>query len=172
MRAGKDDRKKEKKPSRTVRETEVKERKANEFRWSSAISFSAQSTAMVLRSLLERMELNFRRERSERPYSQLYAIVPFPRVAYVFRFRVTAGATLIIDIYDTHPGTSGPLTYIELPGLNDGNIELARKILRGLARALPRPPWKFTWLQRFQHGLLNPDILRARKSWRSIGVAP
>lgn len=142
------------------------------IRWLSAISFDAKSTAHTLRILLEEMNLKFRRERSEKPYSQLYAIVPLPRFAYVFRFIIAARNTLIIDLYDTQPATSGPLSFIEIPELTDKNIELARKILCGLAKKLPRPPWEFTWLQRIQHGILNPDLLRARKNWRSLGILP
>jgi hypothetical protein len=141
------------------------------FLWRSAISFSAQSTATLLRTILEGLEAKFRRTRSERSYSQLYAVLPYPRVAYVFRFEISKPCGLVIDLYDTYPATSGALTFIEIPDVNDENIEGARGILRELAARLPRPPWKFTAIQRVQHGLLEPDILRARKNWRAIGIA-
>jgi hypothetical protein len=60
---------------------------------------------------------------------------------------------------------------MEIPDVNDGNIDGARDILRALVARLPRPPWKFTAVQRVQHGLLEPDILRARKNWRALGIA-
>jgi hypothetical protein len=60
---------------------------------------------------------------------------------------------------------------MEIPELNDGNIDGARNILRALVAKLPRPPWKFTAIQRVQHGILEPDILRARRNWRTIGIA-
>ena len=144
---------------------------AEGFQWRSAISFSAQSTSMLLRTILEGLGAKFKRTRSERSYSQLYAIMPFPRVAYVFRFEIQEPCELVIDLYDTYPATSGALTFMEIPELNDGNIENARRILRELSARLPRPPWKFTAVQRVQHGLLEPDILRARKNWKTIGVA-
>jgi hypothetical protein len=78
---------------------------------------------------------------------------------------------LVIDLYDTYPATSGALTFMEIPELNDENIGDARRILRELAARLPRPPWKFTAVQRVQHGLLEPDILRSKKNWRTIGIA-
>jgi len=143
----------------------------NGFLWRSAISFSAQSTATLLRTILEGLGAKFRRTRSERSYSQLYAVLPFPRVAYVFRFEITMPCELVIDLYDTYPATSGALTFMEIPELNDENIGDARRILRELAARLPRPPWKFTAVQRVQHGLLEPDILRSRKNWRTIGIA-
>ena len=141
------------------------------FQWRSAISFSAQSTATLLRTVLEGLGASFRRTRSEKSYSQLYAVLPYPRVAYVFRFEITAPCRLVIDLYDTYPATSGALTFMEIPELNDGNIDGARMILRALSEKLPRPPWKFSAVQRVQHGLLEPDILRARKNWRAIGLA-
>jgi len=60
---------------------------------------------------------------------------------------------------------------MEIPDLDDQNIELARRILRALVKQLPRPPWKFTAGQRVQHGLMNTDILKARSNWRAIGIA-
>ena len=139
--------------------------------WQSAMSFDAPSASTLLRKVLEGMDIDFKRERSERSYSQLYAILPFPRVAYVFRFNITRPAPLIIDIYETNPATYGPLGFIEIPDLNDGNIGLARQVLRALVKQLPRPPWKFTAAQRFQHSLMNPDVIRAPKNWRAIGIA-
>jgi hypothetical protein len=141
------------------------------FQWRSAISFSAQSTSTLLRTVLEGIGAKFRRTRSEKSYSQLYAVLPFPRVAYVFRFELREPCELVIDLYDTYPATSGALTFMEIPELNDGNIEDARRILRELTARLPRPPWKFSAVQRIQHGLLEPDIMRSRKNWRAIGVA-
>ncbi len=152
----------------------VKERPAsagNGFRWRSAISFSAQSTSTLLRTVLEGMGAKFRRTRSEKSYSQLYAVLPYPRFAYFFRFEISGPCKLVIDLYDTYPATSGALTFMEIPELNDGNIDGARDILRALVAKLPRPPWRFTAIQRVQHGLLEPDILRARRNWRAIGVA-
>jgi hypothetical protein len=141
------------------------------FSWKSAISFSAQSTATVLRTTLEELGIRFTRQKSERSYSQLYAVIPFPRMAYVFRFKVAELHELVIDLYDTYPGTSGALAFIEIPDVNDGNIDTAREILRALASRTPRPPWKFTAAQRVQHGLLDLDVIRARRNWRAIGVA-
>ena len=154
--------------------TIIKKRKKimkNSVSWRSSISFDAPSTATLMRKVLDGMDVDFKRERSERSYSQLYAILPFPRVAYVFRFNIIAPAPLIIDIYETHPATYGPLGFLEIPKLDDDNIELARKILRALLKELPRPPWKFTAGQRVQHGLMNTDILKARSNWRAIGIA-
>ena len=141
------------------------------FQWKSAISFDAPSTATLMRKVLKGLDVEFKRERSERSYSQLYAILPYPRVAYVFRFSISSPAPLVIDIYETHPATYGPLGFMEIPQLDDENIELARTVLRALTKELPRPPWKFTAGQRVQHGLMNPDILRARGHWRAIGIA-
>jgi len=141
------------------------------FSWQSAISFTAQSTATLLRTVLENLKMTFRRTKSEKSYSQLYAILPFPRFAYVFRFAVTEPCAVTIDLYDTYPATSGALGFIEIPELNDGNIECAREILRELCSRLPRPPWKFTATQRIQHGILTPEIVRAKKNWRALGIA-
>ena len=139
--------------------------------WQSAISFDAPSTAALLRTILEDGNMKFTRHKSEKSYSQLYAVLPFPRVAYVFRFEITSPAPLVIDVYETHPATYGPMGFLEIPRLDDANIELARRILRELVKRLPRPPWKFTAAQRVQHGLMNPDILRAPKHWRVLGIA-
>lgn len=170
------DAKKLKTSKRSVKRTAIPPREASAadgegFSWRSAMSFSAQSTSMLLRTVLEELGAKFRRTRSERSYSQLYAIVPFPRIAYVFRFEISRPCELVIDLYDTFPATSGALSFIEIPEINDQNIECARTILRTLTAKLPRPPWKFTAVQRVQHGFLEPDILRARKNWRALGIA-
>ena len=148
-----------------------KKLKLESISWRSAISFDAPSMATLLRKVLAGLNMDFKRERSERSYSQLYAILPFPRVAYVFRFNIASPGPLIIDIYETHPATYGPLGFMEIPELDDGNIAPARRILRALVKELPRPPWKFTAGQRVQHGLMNPDILKARGNWKKIGIA-
>jgi len=169
------DPKKEKRVKRVVKRTAIPAgapaTDKEGFRWRSAISFSAQSTSVLMRTVLEELGARFHRTRSERSYSQLYAIVPFPRVAYVFRFEISRPCELVIDLYDTFPATSGALSFIEIPEVNDENIEGARTLLRALAAKLPRPPWKFTSAQRVQHGFLEPDILRARKNWRALGIA-
>jgi hypothetical protein len=155
-------------PRKNIRKT----RSAPEgYDWKSALSFSARSTSALLRTVLLDLGISFKRQKSERSYAQLYAVVPLPRVAYVFRFRITEPYELVIDLYDTYPGTSGALSFIEIPSINDDNIHGARKILRALASRTPRPPWKFTVAQRVQHGLLYPDIIRARRNWQAIGVA-
>jgi len=147
-------------------------KKAEEsYGWQSAISFNSMSITTMLRELLEGMNARFRREKSERSYSQLYAIVPFPRVAYVFRFIIEEPCELIIDVYDMNPAISGSMTFMEIPAIMDSNIHFARRLLRKLTEKLPRPPWKFTMAQRVQHGLLNMDILKAKKHWMTLGVA-
>jgi len=147
------------------------DKKKSSISWRSAISFDAPSTAALMRKVLFGLNVDFKRERSERSYSQLYAILPFPRVAYVFRFNIASPAPLVIDIYETHPATYGPLGFMEIPELDDSNIELARMILRALVKKMPRPPWKFTVGQRVQHSLMNTDILKARSNWRALGIA-
>ena len=152
----------------------VKKKKGEDdaaFEWKSAISFDAPSTAALMRKVLKDLGVDFKREKSERSYSQLYAVLPFPRVAYVFRFNISSPAPLVIDIYETHPATYGPLGFMEIPRIDDKNIGIARTVLRALVRQLPRPPWKFTAGQRVQHGLMNTDILKARSRWRAIGIA-
>ncbi|MEW5761327.1 MAG: hypothetical protein AB1779_11245, partial [Candidatus Thermoplasmatota archaeon] len=67
--------------------------------------------------------------------------------------------------YDTKPAHSGTMSFIEVEMINDENIESIRLVLSTLAKKLPREPWKFTFAQRIQHGLLTPEFFKAKKLW-------
>lgn len=134
-------------------------------------SFNAQSIASILREVLEELNFEFDRERIQKHYTQIMVLIPLPKFAYTFRFVIKAPSEFIIDIYDAKITHSAEMHYIELENISSESIENARLVLKKLTDKLPRKPWKFTVGQKFQCGFLAPDIIRAKKNWKKLGIA-
>lgn len=139
-------------------------------KWKSPISFDAQTIAKALRQSLEELNFKFKRDTTHKHYSKTMLIIPLPKFAYVYRFIVEEPSEFIIDTYDTIPTHSGKMPFIEIHEINDKNIKDVQKVLKGVVKQLPREPWKFTFLQKIQHGLLIPEYRRARKAWKKLGL--
>lgn len=143
---------------------------SEDIEWISPICFDAQSSSIIIREILNDLKYKFRREKSEKAYSQLYFLFTVPKMAYVFRFKIIEPSKFTIDIYDTHPSTSGVMTYMEISGINEKNIKYIRKILKEFAKRTPRKPWEFTFGQRVAHGILCLEFSKSKKAWRNMGI--
>lgn len=141
-----------------------------DYKWISPISFNSESLAKILREVLEELGYEFKRDSIQKHFDKTYIIVPLLRFAYTFRFIVEKPSEFTVDLYDTQPTHSSVMPYIEIDSVTDENIKDIRKMLRLLAKKLPREPWKFTLGQRFMHGALMPEFRKARKAWEKIGV--
>lgn len=141
------------------------------YKWVSPVSTDSRAMAEFAREILESMSLEFERESSHRHYTKTSVIVPLPKFAYVFRFVVPSLDYLTLDFYDTKPTHGGHIYYMEADPVTEGNEENFKKILATLAEKTSRPPWKFTFTQRIQHGYFMPEFRRARKAWERMGIA-
>ncbi len=140
--------------------------------WIGPCTTEAKDIAKIIREKLELLEYEFTREQSEKLYSQTYMIVPMPKMAYVYRFDVTKPERFMIDIYDEKKTHSQKIAYIEIPSITKKSERVIRMLMQEVARALPRPPWKFSTEQMVQYGILTAmwDSRKARQAWENIGV--
>ena len=141
-----------------------------EYKWISPISFASDSLAKIMREILEELDYEFKRDKVQKYYDKVFMVVPLFRFAYAFRFIIEKPSEFIVDLYDTQPTHSSTMPYIEIDSVNDENIVDIQKILKLMAKKLPREPWKFTKGQRLMHGALMPEFRKARKAWEKIGV--
>jgi len=140
--------------------------------WLGTVTIEAKEVAKIMREKLELLEYEFSREKSEKMYSQTYMIVPMPRMAYVYRFDVKKPARFIIDVYETKETHSQKITYIEIPTITEDNERQIRRLMREVAKALPREPWKFTIGQMLQYGIITAwwDSRKSRLAWEFFGI--
>ncbi|MCK5560158.1 MAG: hypothetical protein KAJ51_06175 [Thermoplasmata archaeon] len=139
-------------------------------RWESAICFDARTVAKLLRSVLDELEFEFTRDKTEKPFTRLMMVVPLPRFAYAFQFKVKKPSEFIINTYDTKPTPSGVLHFIEVQNIDEGNLQYVQRVLQTLASHMPRKPWKFFWAERWRYALIGPEYLRAKGAWKKMGV--
>lgn len=142
---------------------------AESYDWRSPVSFDARSMAKVIREVLDQRGYAYTRERGEKPYSKFMIVMPMPKFAYVYRFRVQEPFELVIETYDTKPTHSGLMPFLEIKDITDQSMESVRELLRDVRDSLPREPWRFTLAQRFQYALLATEYRQARKAWQRMG---
>jgi 8-oxo-dGTP pyrophosphatase MutT (NUDIX family) len=138
--------------------------------WVASVCYDAKSIAAVLREVLEELGFVFSREKSEKHYTKVMLVVPLPRFAYVFRFRITKPSEFTIDLYDTYPTHGGVLHFIAVSGITESNMKDVRRVVQRVAAKLPRKPWKFFWGERLRSGILIPEYLKSRRAWNRMGV--
>lgn len=143
----------------------------NKSKWISPVSFEAQTMAKALRQSLEELNFKFSRDTDHKHYSKTMIIIPMPKFSYVYRFIVEEPSEFVIDTYDTVPTHSGKMPFLEIKSINEKNKKDIQKVLAGVVKNLPREPWKFTGLQRLQHGYFIPEFRRARKAWKKLGIS-
>lgn len=134
------------------------------------ISFNARSTSTILRKVLEELNFEFERETTQKHYTRVMVIAPLPKFAYAFRFVVKEPSEFVMDLYDAKMTHSGIMHFIEIDNVNNKNINAVRDVLNSLTKKLPRKPWRFTFIQKFQYGFLVPEIVMARRKWRKLGI--
>ena len=138
--------------------------------WIAAVCYDSVTIAKYLRGALEDLDFKYTRDKAEKPYTKLMAIIPLPRFAYTFQFKIQESSGFVINVYDTRPTPSGILHFIEVQNIDDGNIQDVKLVLKSLAAELPRKPWKFFWMERFKYALAAPEYIRAKKAWNKMGV--
>jgi hypothetical protein len=147
-----------------------KKKKPVKDTWEVAVYLDAISTAKLLRAALGELNFKFSRDKTEKPFTSLMVVVPMPRFAYAFQFKIEEPSEFVINIYDTKPTPSGILHLIEVRDINEDNLNDVRKVLKQLASKMPRKPWKFYWSERFKYALAAPEYVRAKKKWNRMGV--
>lgn len=125
-------------------------------------------TAEAVRKALQHLNYTFVRETSSKHYTRFMIVLPLPRFAYVFRYRVTGPVEFLIDVYDTVPTHSGELHFIEIYDVVDSTIKHIKRFLRELLKYLPREPWNFDWRERLKTGIILPEYLFAKRTWRRM----
>jgi hypothetical protein len=140
------------------------------YHWKSPISYDSESCAKIMRKVLDELDYEFERSKTEKAYDKTWVVVPLLRISYAFRFNVSEPAEFTVDFYDTRPTHSSLMPYIEIDEVNNDNLEYIQKALSLMVKELPREPWKFTSKQRLMHGALMPEFRRAKKAWEKIGV--
>lgn len=138
--------------------------------WKLPCAFNARSQALVLRACLDHLDYLYETEQSTRHFAKFTFIITLDRFAYSFRFEVSEPEDFYIESWDESPGHGGEMHFLEV-SFNDPLSQAAvTELLKLFAATMPRPPWKFTMGQKLSLGLLQPEILRARKRWSQAGV--
>ena len=137
--------------------------------WVSPICFNAQSMSKLIHKILDELGYDFETSLSQKAYSSVKVIIPMPQFANIHRFAVKSPSRFFIDLYDTKPSHGGWIYFIEIKGVTQKKKEHIKPILKKVVEATPRPPWQFSWGQKFQHGLLQTEYRQAKKAWARMG---
>ena len=138
--------------------------------WVAAVCLDAITTAKLLRGALNGLNFKFTRDKTQKPFTSLMVVVPVPRFAYAFQFKIQDPSEFVINIYDTKPTPSGILHFIEVQNIDEANLQNVQRVLKELASKMPRKPWKFFWSERFKYALAAPEYVRAKGKWNKMGV--
>lgn len=143
---------------------------AERLSWETPMSNALTDVAVALRESMEALGWSFERERSERIYSQFAIIMPMPRLAYVFRFRVTDPLPdVCFDAWEMRLTHRGDISYLAVKDHHHPELPLVQGLLRELVARLPRRPWDFPLGQRLEAGLVIPEWSTSRKRWGEMG---
>jgi hypothetical protein len=143
---------------------------AQERRWESPTANRLTDVAVALRESMEALGWTFSRERGEKLYSRFSVVLPLPKVAYIFRFRVSEPLPDVrFDAWEMRFTHSGDITYLAVDGYRFEDLEAVRHLLQELVERLPRRPWDFPLGQRLEAGLLIPEWSQARRMWQQWG---
>jgi len=143
---------------------------AERLSWETPMSNAVTDVAVALRESMEALGWSFERERSERFYSRFAVIMPMPRLAYVFRFRVTDPLPdVCFDAWEMRLTHRGDISYLAVLDHHHQDLPLVRAVLGELVSRLPRRPWDFPLGQRLEAGLVIPEWSTSRKRWGEMG---
>ncbi len=134
------------------------------------MSNAVTDVAVAMRESMEELGWTFGRERSERIYSRFAIILPMPRLAYVFRFRVTAPLPdVCFDAWEMRLTHRGDISYLAVLDHRHPDLPHVQALLGELVSRLPRRPWDFPLGQRLEAGLVIPEWSTSRKQWQAMG---
>ena len=138
--------------------------------WSAAVCVDARTAAGLIRESLEGLGYGYTRDMADRPFTKFMLIVPWPKFAYVFQFKVHSPSEFLVNIFDTQPTTSGNVHMIEVRGVTPSSVRGVVRLMRRFRRRLGRKPWDFDRAGRMQTGFLLSEFTSARRRWRAVGV--
>jgi hypothetical protein len=143
---------------------------ARERRWESPTANKLTDVAVALRESIENLGWRFERERGEKIYSRFAVILPMPKVAYIFRFRVLSPLeNVTFDAWEMRFTHRGDITFLAVDGFTFDDLDTVRQLLDELVGRLPRRPWDFPLGQRLEAGLLIPEWSQGRRMWQQWG---
>ena len=126
--------------------------------------------AVAIREAMEALEWEFQREKTERIYTRFAIILPMPKIAYVFRFRVHHPLDDVrFDTWEMRMTHRGDISFFSIDHYTYEDLPTIRRFLVELVDRLPRRPWDFPLGQRAEAGLAIPEWGRAKKRWKEMG---
>jgi hypothetical protein len=138
--------------------------------WESPMANKVTHVAVALRESMEELGWTFGRERSERIYTRFSVILPMPKVAYVFRFRVTEPLDdVVVDTWEMRMTHRGDISFLSVDDYQYEDLGALKRLMRELVERLPRRPWDFPLGQRLEAGLWIPEWTRSRTMWQRMG---
>lgn len=144
--------------------------RAQRRRWETPTSNGVVEVAVALREAMEALGWEFTRERSERAYSRFTVVMPMLKVAYVFRFRVSAPLDDVkVDTWEMRMTHRGDISFLAVDDYTYEDLGHVHALLRELVERLPRRPWDFPLGQRMEAGLMLPEWGQARRMWQQMG---
>ena len=136
------------------------------MKWSSPVSYLAKPLTQATRYILDHLDLVYTRDSSHTAYSRFVVVIPLPeKLSYTYVFNIHHPHEFSIRYYDTKPGHSGIMSFMEIRDYDEKDLTIITEILKGLLASFQRPPWKFTFGMRLQHGLLLPEFWQSKKAW-------
>ncbi|HWG89491.1 MAG TPA: hypothetical protein VNZ52_01455 [Candidatus Thermoplasmatota archaeon] len=138
------------------------------MRWRAAVAYDADSTARLLEEALKALGYRWSRDVGARAADSTLLLLSMPRTVATHRFRVTAPADFVVEVYDTEPSPGALLPELEVLGVLPGSEPQVRALLAEVGKRAPRAPWRFSFRQRLAVGLLHPAFGDARRAWRAV----
>ena len=138
--------------------------------WETPMANNVTHVAVAMREAMETMGWEFLREKSEKMYTRFSVILPFPRVAYVFRFRVTHPLDDVkFDTWEMRMTHRGDISFLSIDNYTHEDTRVIRQLLVELVDRLPRRPWDFPLGQRMEAGLAIPEWNKSKEMWKQMG---
>jgi hypothetical protein len=125
--------------------------------------------AVAIRESMEDLGWEFRREETERLYTRFSVILPWPKVAYVFRFRVIEPLPdVTFDTWEMRLTHRGDISFLKVDDYRYEDIGQVQRLLREVVDRLPRRPWDFPLGQRLEAGLAIPEWGQSKRMWQRM----
>ncbi len=125
--------------------------------------------AVALREAMEELGWTFHREQTERLYTRFSVILPWPKVAYVFRFRVREPLVdVTFDTWEMRLTHRGDISFMKVDDYRYEDVSHIQRLLREVVDRLPRRPWDFPLGQRLEAGLAIPEWGQAKRMWQRM----
>jgi hypothetical protein len=137
--------------------------------WETPMANKVTHVAVAMRETMEAMDWEFLREKSERMYTRFSVILPFPKVAYVFRFRVTDPLDDVkFDTWEMRMTHRGDISFMSIDNYTFEDTSVIKDLLHDLVDRLPRRPWDFPFGQRMEAGYALPEWNKAKQMWKKM----